>query len=136
MSLVSLSDMIKKICSNCKKSGHIKDNDYRKSKGSLVASAFELDTYPVYNESLGKFNFTLKDNSTKDCNQYYTADGGKKIKSKCAELCETCNGWNYNSYEYKCDLRFAMGLLPKNTCALESLSNCAALESKSVRLWV
>ena len=41
-----------------------------------------------------------------------------------------------NSYECKGNLRFAMDLMPKNTSALDLLSNCAALGSKSVRLRV
>ena len=43
----------------------------------------------------------------------------QEIKSKCAKLCETCNGWNHNSYECKGNLWFAMDLMPKNACALE-----------------
>ena len=96
----------KKSCTTCKKSGHTMDNCVQRFKGNIVASVSEVEVCPVYNESLHKFNVTLKDNSIKEitgkrllnCNQFYGADDNKKreifqnVKTKYAKLCKICTG--------------------------------------------
>ena len=48
------------------KSGHTKDSCFYKSNGSVVASITELDICPVCEESLHKYNVTLKDDTVKE----------------------------------------------------------------------
>ena len=103
----------KGFCSNCKKSGHIRENCVQSiAKGNIIAALVEENCCPICNDSLHIFEMPIQGGTQKvtgtrllNCDQfYYAGDEQKrelflKVKAKVNSLCKYCTSWCHKSSE-------------------------------------